>query len=36
MIIENGLTIEQLVSIYTLDEVIKFYSDWKFGRPLNF
>ena len=36
MITENGLTIEQLVSIYTLDEVIKFYSDWKFGRPLNF
>ena len=36
MIIENGLTIEQLVSIYTLDEVIKFYSDWKFGRQLNF
>lgn len=36
MIMENGLTIEQLVSIYTLDEVIKLYSDWKLDRPLSF
>ena len=36
MIEENRLTVEQLLTIYSLDEVIQLYADWKLGRPLKF
>jgi len=33
---DNGFTIEQLMIIYTLDEVLKMYADFVVGRPINF
>ncbi len=36
MLENNGITVEQLVSIYKLDEVLQMYADWKVGRPIQF
>ncbi len=36
MLESNGVTLEQVVSIYKLDDVLQMYADWKVGREVKF
>ena len=36
MLLDNGLSLEQLEAVYTCEEMVQMYADWKVGRQIEF